>query len=44
MNAICREKCLKEVRLSVDRVIFFLFVKHFRDYEVFLNTSPKLTC
>ena len=33
MNAISRVKCLKEVRLSVDRFFFFfpLFVKHFGD-------------
>lgn len=35
--------CLKEVRLSADRVISSLCVKRLGDYEVFLNMSPKLT-
>lgn len=39
INDISRGMCLKEVRLSVDRVIFFLFVKRFGDYEDFLNVS-----
>lgn len=39
INAVSRRMCLKEVRLSVDRVIFFLFLKSFGDYEGFLKVS-----
>lgn len=40
INDISRGMCLKEVRLRVDRVISFLFVERFGEYEVFSNVSP----